>query len=341
MRVVAFSLFLLLSVVCAPAMAQSDALDEKQKAVVVFDVRMDSVRSSDLAKKVELADKISQMHEQSGDDGPNPAKIDRIMGAMSAPENMEAAMSVQMGQMPMNFFVKMYFNDAAEATKLVDKAKEDNGGTVDHDGKTFYKLPEQAGAPEGIMMHQVDDKTLEIGTETYLFRADRNVLTANLAEAARKSPKAAVRLALDIEGAKGLVAELVAMGKQQAPDPTVGVFMDLIDNIKDIAIVLDVSGGDLLTINANGVNEDEAAELKEGLDSLLGMAKMGIQGTLPMIRDQDPDGAAIVEQLADSLKAQGSGTAVSVTIPTPTGFDDWVVKQAGMLEAMMGGGPGQ
>ena len=60
MRVVAFSLFLLLSVVCAPAMSQTATLEEKQKAVVVFDIRMDTIRNSDLAKKLKLTEKLSK-----------------------------------------------------------------------------------------------------------------------------------------------------------------------------------------------------------------------------------------------------------------------------------------
>ncbi len=337
MRVVAISCFLLLSAVCMPAIAQTAPLEENQKAVLVFDIRMDSIRGSKLAQELKLADKFSAMQSQSGDEGLDPASLDRIFGAMSAPEDMQSAMSIEMGEMPMNFFVKMYFNDEAAVNKLFAKIENENGGTVDHDGQTFYKTPEQAGAPAGILIHKVDTKTVEVGTETFLFQPNRNLLTDNLAAAAQGTPEAAVRLAMDFAGAKGLVAEMVAMGKQNAPDPTVGVYMDLIDNIKDISIVIDVSGGDLLTVKANGVNEEDAVELKEGLDSLLGMAKMGIQGALPMIREQDADGAAVAENFANSLSASNEGTVVSIKIPTPTGFNAWVGKQAEQLELLFGG----
>jgi hypothetical protein len=325
MRVVAFSLFLLLSAVCAPAMAQTDTLEEKQKAVVVFDIRMDSIRSSELAKKLKLTEKLSEMRTQSGDDGPDPSTMDRIFGAMSAPENMESAMAIQMGEMPFDFFVKVSFNDEASVNDLVAKATEKEFETVDHDGESFFKMPEEGG-PAGVLMHKVDAKTIELGTEGYLFRPDRNLLTDNLKAADQNSPNAAVRLALDVAGAKGLVDEMVAMGQQQAPPPF-GEFIGLIDNIQDISFILDVSGNDLLKVTATGVNQEDAVELKEGLDSLLGLAKNGIKTMLPMIRQQDPDGAAVMERLSETLNATNENETVSITIPTPEGFEDWVVQQ--------------
>ena len=143
MRVVAFSLFLLLSAVCAPALAQTGTLEEKQKAVVVFDIRMDSIRNSELAKKLKLTEKLTEMHAQSGDDGPSPASMDRIFGAMSAPENMQEAMGIQMGQMPFDFFVKVSFNDEASVTDLVAKAEEEEFETVENGGKTFFKMDDR------------------------------------------------------------------------------------------------------------------------------------------------------------------------------------------------------
>ena len=330
MRVVAFSLFLLLSAVCAPAMAQSTALEENQKAVIVLDVRLDSIRNSDLAKQMNLAEKLSTLQGES-DQGIDPATLDRIQVALSAPENMESAMTLQFGQLPMEFFAKMVFNDEAAVEKFVNQIKEDSGGTVENDGKTYYKPPAEVNGPEGLLMHQVDAKTVEVGTEAYLFRTDRKVFTDNLTTAAESSPAGAVRLAIDLSGAEGLVSEMITMGKQQAPDPTVEIYMELIDNMKDIAISLDVSGGDLLSIKATGVDAAQAQELKEGLDSLLGMAKIGIQGMLPMIRQQDADGAAVVEKLADSLNATNEDIAVSIKIPMPEGFEDWVVKQVNQL----------
>lgn len=337
MRVLAFTLFLMLSAVCAPAWGQSE-LQENQKAVVVFDIRMDMIRDCALGKTLKLEEKLNDMHAQQGENGPNPAKIERVFGAMSAPENIASAMSIQMGQLPMEFFVRMKFADAETAKLVLDEAVNDNGGTVEKDGKTFYKAPPASGMPEGVMMHAVDETTIEIGTEAYVYLNSRRPFTENLSQAWEKSPNEAIRIAMDLEGAKGLIAEAVAMGKEQAGNPMVGEYLGLIDNMKDLRISLDFAGKNLLTLNATGVSEDEAEELKSGLDSLLGTAKFAGQAGLAQMREMDPGGADVAAKILDSLNAKSSGTEVSVAIPKPEGFDKAIENAVNQLAGLLGGG---
>ena len=96
-----------------------------------------------------------------------------------------------------------------------------------------------------------------------------------------------------------------------------------------MAISINLTGGDLLSLKATGVNEADATELKEGLDSLLGIAKFSIKGMLPTIRAQDPDGGSCSGgNLPVSLNAKSEGNnCPQSTFPTPEGFDSWVVKQ--------------
>ncbi len=337
MRVVALSLFLLLSAVCAPALAQTAPLEEKQKAVMAFNIRVDQIRDSKLGKELNLGPMLDQMQAQSGDDGPSPSSIDQVFGAMSAPETLDAAMQMQSGKMTLDFFVQMTMNDPASVTKLMAKAEEENAGTAEHDGSTFYMLPANGG-PEGVMVRKVNDKTVEMGTKGFLFRPDRKPFTDNLQAALKNAPKGDIRIVMDLNGAKGLLAQAVEMGKGNPPHPMVPTYLELVDNMKDMAISINLTGGDLLSLKATGVNEADATELKEGLDSLLGIAKFSIKGMLPTIRAQDPDGAVVVEKLTGSLNAKSEGTIVSINIPTPEGFDSWVVKQVGVMQQMMGGG---
>jgi hypothetical protein len=251
---------------------------------------------------------------------------------------MAAAMQMQAGTLPIDFFVQIKVNDEATVNKVMAKAEEENVGKVEDNGKTFYKMPAENGGPEGIMMRKVSATSLEVGTEKYLFRPDRTPFTANLQSALKNSPKGDIRIVMDLEGAKGLIAEAVEMGKQNPPNAMVPAYLDLVDNMKDIAISINLSEGDLMALKATGVNEADATELKEGLDSLLGTAKLAMQGMLPMLREQDPDGAAVVEKLAGTLNAKSEGTTVSINIPTPDGFSEWVIKQAAMMQQMMGGG---
>ena len=339
MRVVALSLSLLFGAICSPVLSQTAPLEEGQKAVLAFDIRMDAIRECELGKSLGLSEKLSAAQAQSGEDRPDPSTLERLFGAISAPPDMGTAMKVQTGEVPFEFFVQLKFNDAESVKKMLAKADEKNSGTVENRGRTYYKSDPEAEMPQGLLMGQVDETTIEMGTEAYILLDGRKPFTENLKSALAKAPKDdAVRIVMDLEGAKGLIAEAVAMGKANSPNPMMGAYLDLIDNMRNLRLSMDLAGGNLLTIQATGVNEDDAVELKEGLDSLLGMAKMGIQSQLPMIKEQDAEGAAVAEQLSKSLVAKNSGEEVSVIVPKPTGFDDWAAKAVNQFGPLLGSG---
>ena len=337
MRTTVFSLLLvlMLGLVTVPVQAQSNQIAEKQKAVMSFDVRLDMIRNCELAKSMKLEEQMSQWAASQGDDGPDPTKLDRIWGAMSAPENMEAAQGFATGQLPIEFFVMFKFKDKAAADELMKKAEADNSETFEKDGQTYYRPPNDGNAPEGMVMHRFDDKTIELGTEAYLFNKDRKVFTSGLQAAWDKVPDEAIRLALDLEGAKGLIGEAVAAGKQGG-DAMTGAYLDLIDNAKNVRLSIDLSGANLVTLVATGVDEDQAKELSEGLDAVLGLAKMGGQMQVNQMKQMDEALASAMETILKSLNAKADGSEVSVVIPKPSGFDEAV---KGAMEKF-GGGPG-
>ena len=298
---------------------------------------MDMLRECELGKTLKLEEKLNEMHTQGGQDGPNPAKLVRIFGAMSAPEDMAAAMGLQMGQLPMEFFVRLKFKDAEATKKLMAEVEKDNGGTVEKNGNTYYKAPPASGMPEGVLMHVVDDTTVEMGTEAYVFSGNIAPFTDNLKAAWSKAPNEAIRMAMDLEGAKTLISEAVAQG-QQGGNPMVNQYLELIDNIKDLRISLDFAGKNLLTVNATGVNEEDAEELKEGLDSLLLIAKEAGKGGLTQLRQMDPEGADVAAEILNALNAKNSGTDVAITIPKPSGFDKAIESAMAQLAPFLGGG---
>ncbi len=334
MRTTVFSLLLLMiGLVTVPIHAQSNDVAEKQKAVLSFDVRFDKIRNSQLAKSLKIEEQLSQWAAMQGDDGPDPTKLDRIWGAFSAPENMETAQGLASGQLPMEFFVMMKFKESADVDKLMETIKKDNSESFEKNGQTFYRPPQDGSTPEAMILHRFDDKTVEIGTESYLFLNDRKVFTGGLEDAWSKVPDEAIRLAMDLDGAKGLIAEAVAMGKQGG-DPMMGAYLDLIDNAKNMRLSIDLSGENLLTLAATGVDSDQAEELRGGLDALLGIAKMGGQMQVAQVKQMDEGAGAALETILKSLVAKADGAEVSVVIPKPAGFDDAI---KGAVEKMQGG----
>ena len=332
MRTVAFSLFLLLAAVCAPVIGQTAPLEEKQKAVLAFEVRVDLVKDGELGKALDLGKMMSSLPNM---DGMDMSKLKKVIGAMSAPENMDAAQGIAAGGPTPEFFVQVHLEENEVCEMAKKKVEEDNGGTVKHDGKTFYKSPEGDGPP--MLVHFPKSGLMEAGTEAYLFQDNRKVMTDGLMKAwTASSSEESIRIVADLDAAKGFIGEAVAMAKESA-DPTTGEFLNLVDNMKDLSITLDVANSkNLLNLTATGVNSEEAEELHSGLDGILGMAKFGGNMQVQAMKEQDPEGAAVMGSILESLNAKLDGEQVKLVVPKPDGFNAFLKKSIEQAMTMMG-----
>ena len=162
--------------------------------------------------------------------------------------------------------------------------------------------------------------------------------------AAKDSPKAPIRMAMDFSGARGLVTELVEMGKQQAGgNGPAGAFIDLVNNVQDLSIMVGMDGGDLLTIKARGLDDEKSKELRSGVDADVGgWQRCRCRQFMPMVESSDPDAAEMLGVISKALKAKGTGQEVLVKIPTPKGLGDYISKQMENLPMLlqMGGQAG-
>ena len=153
-----------------------------------------------------------------------------------------------MGEVPIEFFVKIKFSDTETVTEMIKKAESEGATSFEREGKTYYHPPENGDTPEGVVIHQVDANTMEMGTEAYVFDPQQmDVFSDGLKEAWNKVPDEAIRMAFDLAGASGIINEAVAMGKQNG-DAMTGAYLDLVDNLKDLRISLDFSGENILTL---------------------------------------------------------------------------------------------
>ena len=348
MRVIALILFLV-GLWGAPAAAQT--IEEKQKAVLVFDIRMDMLYTSELGKQMKFAENMTKQNAQAAQmtgqkPGPDADKMERIFGAMSAPKNMEEIKALQGGgPLPFEFFARAQYKDATSAKLALESALDGTEEKIEKDGRTLYKMTAGNGIPEGMLAHMFNDKTIEIGTEAYIYHKNREVFSDNLKASWAKAPNEAVRLAMDLAGAQELVAELIKEGKANSPDPTIEPFLDLVDNIKDMGVSVDLTQTNLLTLRANGIDTENAEELKSGMDSLLFLAKNGGKQGLMMLKGAGPNGegdeiAGVMGKILDSLNAKMSGTDVTVTIPRPKGFESAFEKATQLIPMMIMGGMG-
>ena len=332
MRLLGLSCCLLLSLVCTPVLAQSDS--ETAQAAIVFDVRMEKVTGSPLGKSLGLKEKMASMPKQ--EDAPDVSKIVRIFGATTPPQDMGEVQQLQTGGLPVEFFVRIEFETAEAAQKLLTKPKEKNGGTIERNGVTYYKAPEGGDMPEGIMIYSPSDKTIEVGTEAFAFRTNAKPFTAGANNAWNKAADEAIRLAIDLDAAKTLIEQLVSEGKRGAP-PMVAPYLDLLKKMKTMTLTLDLTGKNLVTLQSTAKSASDAAEIKEALDSLIGLAQLGGKEQAKQMEQQDPEGAKVFNALLDGMAASADGDDVSMMIPKPDGYDKVVSKMIERLPFMGGG----
>lgn len=327
MRFIILPALLLVALVVPNLHAQSNQLEQSQMAVVSFDINMDKIRNSEMSKTLDFEKQIEKAAKRSSDNL-DPAKVKRVYGASSAPESMEEAQGYQgEGPLPVEFFARVELVDTAAAEEAIKQIQE-KGEAVEIGGKTFYKSTDD-DAPEGLFAYRVDDTTIEMGTKAYLLRPDRKVFTEGLNAAWKKVPDEAVKIAMDLEGASGLVAELQKMAADNGP-ANFAAYYELIGAISDMHITIDMDGDNLLTIGMTGKSESQAEDIEGGMNSLIGMGQMMGMGQIGQLKQMSPDLGGMAEKMLEALTASRTGEDVSIKLIHPEGL-------AAAIKGMMGG----
>ena len=311
--------FILIGITPSAAVnAQSSELAENQKAVLSFDFRLSDMRSSEVAKKLKLAEKIKDAR-LGVPGGPDLDNVKRIFGAISAPDDFGGLLqTAQGGDAPFEFFIRLEMENANSTDQFVKWIVE-NGEASDVGGKTFYKP--NSNPYDNVFSAQVDDTTVEIGTMTYIGRSDRKVFSSKLKRAWEKSPQGdAVRIVLDLEGVSELVKVAVEQGKKAVPG-NFGAFVDLLNAAADLRISMDLSSQQLLTIGATGKSESDAEEIAGGLNSLVGIGQLTGANAVKAIESQSPELGKMLGNMLKSLKAVQNGEDVILALPRPEGFE--------------------
>lgn len=317
MRTALFSLAVVsLCVITAPAFAQQTPLDAKEKSVIRFEINMDKIVNSDLGKRLDLADKMQNMPGVDAE-GMDPSLIKRVFGSVNLPDNMDAFRDVGPGaELPMETFSRIEFANSTALTNAMKKMSEE-AEDVTIGGKTYMK-PTGADSPEGMLAQKIDDKTLEMGTEKYVTRSDREVNTDGLNKAWAMAPEHAIRIVVDVDGMPELKEELIDTVAQMAPNFV--AYAELLNNINNLRITVDLDGDQLLTVSATGKDEEMAEEFADGIDSMLLFAKMGLN---PANAPND-EAKEVMNSISDSLEAKLDGKEISVIIPRPEGFNEFI-----------------
>ena len=299
-------------------------LEEHQKSVALFDFRVNKLLEQ--SKEYGGAEALSSIPMEGVFSDIKLTDVKRLFGAASLPKDMSGFM-VFMGpppeEFPLEFFLRVEFNNADALEKL--EAEMAKMG-----GKTTINGQEYLTAPQGpmILAHRIGETTFEIGTKAYCLQAKRDFFTDRLKAAFKSVPNDPARIVIDLESRAALIAEVVALGKQQMADPVGAAYLDLIDNAKSVVLTQGM-GEKMVTLLIEGVDENNATELKAGLDSALGTLKIAGGPMLGMISEQmglSDETSSVAKTLLEQLAAKQDGTTVSVVVEKPKGFKEAMIE---------------
>ena len=305
-----FGLALLLITGCVLSTSTwAQELPENGKATIAFDFQV--------ARMMEEADGIGidtkpllQLPLQNIDEV-SIGSLERVYGAVNLPASIQDFMVFDaQAEPPVDAFVRIRFKTVEGAEQLWEHLSQ-SGEEVEIDGARY--LVENSNSPNSSMAQKTDSREIEVGTGGFLKRKDRKVRTELLIEAFNAAPDAAARIAIDMEGNSDLIKEVMEMARDEAP-PMAAPFVGLLDNAKYLIASIDLKNKNLLTLSVQAVDEANAEELKEGLNSLLQIGKMAAAQQMGNPPPGMEESATMMQNLIKTIQAEQNGTEVKIAV---------------------------
>ncbi|MEZ6094765.1 MAG: DUF1559 domain-containing protein [Pirellulaceae bacterium] len=107
----------------------------------------------------------------------------------------------------------------------------------------------------------------------------------------------------------------------------------LIEKIKGLKLSADLGGTQLLDLQIAGRDENQTKDIFNGVEALLGMAKMGAAMGTAQLQEESPKMATLVSSIVQQLNSKNNGDVVQLTIEKPEGFDETVAEFATVVRS--------
>ncbi len=301
------------------------------RAVVAIEIDVKKLFDAE-AMKSQWVNDLLELWQENTPLAARIRNIERIRGVFCLPDSVSDVMEPPVGQpLPMDVLVRIEFDNGEAADDMYAAISASPlAEEIEVDGHTYIRPLDEM---TNLRVHQFDLSTIEIATETFLMTEPFDLLSPGLESAWSQMPEQTVRIAIDLDGRRDFVDELVELARSNSPPALGGVF-DLVNMAKDVRLGADLEAENLLTVTATAQDEDQAKQLRSGLDGLLGIAKFTGQQHLSALESESPEDAKIARELFDSLKATRDGVQVHVRIPRPDLFDVFTSR-------LLGGAPAE
>ena len=288
-------------------------LQEHQKSVVLFDIKLEELFNDIQALGVTRKD-FGDMDIEFVKDI-NVSEVKRVFGSASFPKSLDSVATIRPNsEFPAEFFVRFQFQNLMANRKLLREFDEDS----DEGGAKNFRTAK--GGFKRVVGYEVNETSFEIGTIDYCLQPSRNFHSAKLAQVYKAMPKAPVQIVVDLQSRPEFIKEVRDALKNMVGGPTLAL-LELIDKVDSIFIACDPGGSTLLQIVAEGKDEQQAEELREGLDPMLGIVKLTVKAELAKLASEAPKTVPVFTQLNESLKATREGNKVKIIVSSPEGME--------------------
>ena len=277
---------------------------ENLKAILAVNVDMKNLQEYALFKSlVDSAD-------VSGEAPFTPSDVKRMSAFVGAPKafDLESLMNI-------DFYVYFGFHNATVVSKVKADLMANGGKEVTVAGKKLVAAGNDE-FPPGVYAEFLNS-AIVIGTEPYLSSPSKQFASKNLADAYLKLDRLPVRIAVDLDGMRGLMDQAYEMASAGA-DPLTKSFLPLINEASTLTITSDITKDTLLTVGITGHDEKDAKGIKLKLDAALGLGQ-----TSAKMLEGNP-GMDDVLKTINELEIVKSGNTSMLTVPKPKGFDQMV-----------------
>ncbi len=304
-----------------------DSIKDSERAPIIFDVDIQKLRKDPFFKSVPIEKMLQDEGMIPPEEMFDAKSVIRIYGAFQFPKSMEDVMGMgPNSDLPFNFFVRVGFADGKSLNKIYEEVSR-NAGKVEKNGKTYLTAPEGEG-PSNFFIHKVDEKTLEFGTDKYVFNKDRKVLTKSVEKLWKKiDSNTAVRVAYDVEASRKFLTEAMDMIMEESPmgEGEIAMFKEVVSFVKDVRVAslgMDLASKKMLELISESKDAKGATAVKETLDGLLYIARTGGKAGIKQMPIKDKAAVGAMTDIVNQLKAKQKDNVVSITINRPENFDE-------------------
>ena len=334
MKSISFSVSLIISLVLI-GLTQTGLSQEsvKKNAVVAFDIRGNQLMETETFGKIFKEGSIITMFTGTS------VMPQRIFGASSLPDDFAFLQAPEPPkELPFDFFARIMMKDKDQAEEMADTysigAKE-----TEVNGKKYSLV-----GP--LLLHQPDEKSIEVGNQDYITPKGRRFFTPRLTKAFAATPNVSIRIAIDLDTQKQSVAKMIDLQIEQLKGLEPGVkgvaeaFLNCVKNVSEVSIGIGLQSENIVSIEAVGYDEAKATEFKEALDSVIGLAQFSRKPFVDMLRGESKQLGDDVDSIIQNAKVTIDGTKVSLVVPNRPNFDKTLAATMNFDFGFGGPGPG-